>query len=121
MQKVNGIYTQCMLNQNKENMKKYVEENFSEPLVYFLECQFNVDVVPDYEEIKRIRTDSTFFPNVDRNAFRKNLIETIIENKLTPNIYEHLTNHELETQEEVNNFLINDIWKPLYGDEPIKA
>jgi hypothetical protein len=105
----------------KEDIKKYIKENLSEPLVYFLECEFNVDVVTNHEELKRIRTDSTFFPNANRSEFRKNLVETIIENKLTPSIYEYLTNHELETQKEVNEFLVEQIWKPIYGDEPVKT
>lgn len=88
-------------------------------MVYFLECQFNVDVATDYRELKRIRTDSTFFPSVSRDDFKQNLRDVILEKRLTPEIHEYLTGYEIETQDEVDEFLKAEIWQPIYGDERV--
>lgn len=88
-------------------------------LSYILSAYFDVDVVTNYQSMKRFLQHPNF-PNRN-DGFRKELASAIIYHKITPKIYEDLTNHDLETQEEVNEFLINEIWKPLYGDEPIEG
>lgn len=50
-----------------------------------------------------------------RQNLKEELRETINKNVTSPREFEQLTADELETQEEVNEFLINEIWKPLYG------
>ena len=79
---------------------------------------FDVDVVPDYEGLKRYLRHKDF-PNREKE-FKKELANAIKNHTLTPNIYEDLTNHDLETQEEVDEFLKTEIWQPLYDDEPIE-
>ncbi len=62
-------------------------------------------------------------PNVsDRNqVFKAELVNSLLKQPITPQEFEKLTAEELETQEEVNEFLKNEIWKPLYGNEPVKC
>lgn len=61
-------------------------------------------------------------PNHPNRAsdFKHQLAKAINYNLITPEILNNLTKIDYETQEEVDDFLINEIWKPLYGDEPIK-
>ena len=81
--------------------------------------RFDVDVVPDYDDLKNYLNNPEF-PERGEN-FKHELADAVLNNKLTPERYEKLTNHESETQEEVNRFLISEIWQPLYGDEPIQV
>lgn len=60
------------------------------------------------------------FPN-RAGEFKQELADAILNHKITPSHYKDLTNHELETQKEVDEFLKTEIWQPLYGDEPIKV
>lgn len=81
--------------------------------------RFDVDIAPDYESLKNYLNNPNFPER--GNIFKRELAETILNDRLSPENYEKLTNHDLETQEEVNEFLISEIWKPLYGDEPIQG
>ncbi len=104
-----------------ELWKTYIKETLSKPLTYFITCHFGQDLTPDYDEINRIK-DPKFYPEQDRDEFKKNLADIIINSKLPPEICSYMTSLEgyYETQDEVDVFLINEIWKPLYSDEPIK-
>ena len=98
-----------------EELKKIIN---NDTLYHFLECNFNVDVKTDYEYMKRYVLDKTF---PDRNErFKRALSDAILNHKITPEIYEKITDAELETQEEIDSLLINDIWKVVYGVEPIE-
>lgn len=96
-----------------------MNEELNKDLIYILECKFNVDVATNYDEIKSYIKDPKF-PSRDVE-FRNDLASTILNHSITPKIYEDLTDAELETQEEVDEFLINNIWQPLYDGEPIKV
>lgn len=80
--------------------------------------RFDVDVVPEYENLKSYLKNPDF-PERENN-FKHELADAILNHKLTPETYGKLTNHELETQEEVDEFLKTEIWQPLYGNEPIE-
>jgi hypothetical protein len=95
-----------------------MSERQTSDLEYILENYFNIDIETNYESIgKYIKNPE--FPGRDEK-FKGQLARAILNNEITPEIYEDLTDAELETQEEVDKFLIDEIWKPIYGDEPIK-
>lgn len=98
-----------------QNLKSIID---NETLYHFLECNFNVDVVTDYEYMKRYVSDPNF-PNRNEE-FKKALADAILYHKITPETYERITDAELETQEEIDELLVNDIWKVIYGNEPIR-
>lgn len=82
-----------------------------------LETRFNVDVATDYESLKKFLRHPSF---LDReNEFKQELADAILNNTLSPEKMTDLTDADYETQEEVNDLLIKEIWQPLYGDEPI--
>jgi hypothetical protein len=87
-------------------------------LKYVLETYCHVEYfVDDWQRVKEFLNHQSF-PN--RNSkFKQELAETISNHSLSTKELDLLTANELETQEEVNEFLLNEIWKPLYGDEPI--
>ncbi len=94
-------------------------QRFETELESVLFNRFDADVVPDYENLMSYLKHPNF-PEREKQ-FKQELANAILKDTISPQTYEDLTNHELETQEEVNEFLITDVWQPLYGDEPIKA
>lgn len=88
-------------------------------LKHFLETMFCVDGVDDYELVKKTLNDSRF-PNRE-GQFRKELVDAIKHQTISIEQFERLTGIDYETQNEISNFLVENIWKPLYDDEPIKA
>lgn len=87
-------------------------------LEYVLGLYFHVEHGLGIDDAKKYINN----PNVSerKSEFKKQLRVAILNNSVTPKLFERITSEELDTQEEVNSFLINEIWKPLYGDEPIK-
>lgn len=84
-----------------------------------LKRHFNVNYRSDSQTILReVVTDK--FPN-RRNQFKKELLSAMKTNLISVEEFNKLTDDELETQDEVNRFLENEIWQPLYKDEPIKV
>lgn len=88
-------------------------------LEHFLKTTFSVEGSSDYESVKRTLRHQNF---PDREIkFKKDLSEAIKCSKFSIDKFENLTGFDYETQEEVNEFLIKEIWQPLYGDELIVA
>jgi len=82
-----------------------------------LKRHFNVNYTSDAETILReLVTDK--FPHRN-NQFKKELLTAMKTNSISTEEFNKLTDDEMETQEEVSKFLKNEIWQPLYGDEPI--
>ncbi len=96
---------------NKENNQNLLER--------ILENRFYAEAVEDYDSLKNFLTHPKF-PN-RAIEFKRELADAILNHKITPELYENLTNHELENQQEVDEFLKNEIWQPLYGNEPVKV
>ena len=86
-------------------------------LEQILESRFYAEAVENYDSLKKFLGHPNF-PDRERE-FKKQLATAILQSAVSPKRYEKLTNHELETQEEVNELLKIEIWQPLYGDEPI--
>ena len=90
-----------------------------ELLEHILKTRFYAEAVENYDSLKRFLQHIDF---PDREAeLKQQLAEAISRSTINPKRYEKLTGHELETQEEINEFLKTDIWQPLYGDEPIQG
>lgn len=82
-----------------------------------LRLYFHVEVTQDIDELNSF-LNSKNFPKRNEE-FRKELLQKINNSEVSVNEFEKLTGIDYESQEEVNEFLIDEIWKPLYGDEPI--
>ncbi|MEO6590667.1 MAG: hypothetical protein ABIP06_15330 [Pyrinomonadaceae bacterium] len=80
---------------------------------------FNANYTSSTETLLR-ELESPTFPN-RKQEFREQLAEAIKNSLISNSELEKLTDDEYENQEEVNEFLINEIWKPLYGNEPIEV
>jgi hypothetical protein len=109
------MYTQCMLNQNNKNNMNIL----SDLLTDVFETYFGADYfINDWERLREFLNH----PNFPSRAaeFKRDLANAMKNKEITPKVLEHLTDIDYEAQEEVDEFLINEIWKPLYGDEPVK-
>jgi hypothetical protein len=82
-----------------------------------LETRFNVDVAADYESLKRFLRHPNFSER--EKEFRQELADAILNKTLSPEKVTDLTDADYETQEEVDELLIKEIWQPLYGNEPV--
>ncbi len=96
-----------------------MKEKNTSILEYVLGLYFHVEHGLGIDDVKKYLNN----PNVsDRNqVFKAELVNSLLKQPITPQEFEKLTAEELETQEEVNEFLKNEIWKPLYGNEPVKC
>lgn len=112
---VNGTLKRCILNQNSRGNVM----NEPKTLERVLETDFNVDVATDYESLKRFLRHPNF-PEREKE-FKQQLADAIVNRTLSPKEVTDLTDADYETQEEVNELLIKEIWQPLYDDEPIKS
>ena len=94
----------------------YLKNN--EILKYVLETYCHVEYfTSDWESVKRFLNHPNF---PDRNAeFKKELAQAITEHRISTQEFEKLTGEEYETQKEVDDFLVREIWQPLYGNEPV--
>jgi len=52
--------------------------------------------------------------------FRSELADAILKDTITPAQYEHLTDEDFDTQEDLNKWL-RSVWQDLYGDLPISS
>lgn len=84
-----------------------------------LESTFCVDGIVNWDSFKHSLYHPDF-PNREYE-FRQELANAILNDTISIKEFENLTDIDFETQEEVNEFLKTEIWKPLYGNEPIKA
>lgn len=57
----------------------------------------------------------------DDDAFRAELARAIRGSEITPAELERLTDVDQDAQEDVDRFLLEQIWEPLYGDAPVRA
>lgn len=94
-----------------------MNQSSSQLLEQILETRFYAEAVEDYDSLKKFLRHPNF-PNREME-FKQQLVKAILKSTISPERYEKLTGHELETQEEVDEFLRTEIWQPLYGDEPI--
>jgi hypothetical protein len=88
-------------------------------LEHILETRFYAEAVENYDSLTKYLRHPNF-PNREKE-FRQQITEAITKSTISPERYEKLTGHELETQKEVNEFLLNEIWKPLYSSEALKS
>lgn len=96
-----------------------MKQNQESIMEYVLGLFFHVNHGLEINDVKKYLSNTNA---LHRNQeFKKEIAEAIINEALSPQQFEKLTGEEFETQKELSQFLINDIWKPLYGDEPIKA
>lgn len=102
----------------KINIMSYLVNG--ELLKYILETHCHVEYfTDDWESVKRFLNHPNF---PDRNnQFKKQLADAITNSLISPADLEKLTAEEFETQEEVDKFLTNEIWQPLYGNELVKV
>ncbi len=107
---------QFMPNQNNKNNMNILPDLLTDVFETYFGANYFIE---DWERLRDFLNNPTF-PDRATN-FREQFASSILNETITPSILEKLTDIECETQKEVNNFLINDIWKQLYGDEPIKA
>lgn len=52
--------------------------------------------------------------------FRKGLADSILEGKLKKGRYEDLTDEDFDTEQEFA-FWLRQVWKAVFGDEPVSA
>lgn len=82
-----------------------------------LESSFCADCSVDWNTF-RASLRHQEFPDRERE-FKKELAEAILNKTITTQEFERLTDIDFDTQEEIVEFLISEIWKPLYGNEPV--
>lgn len=82
-----------------------------------LETTFSMGVETDWDDLKRFLKDPNF-PDREK-TFKNELADAITDHKISPEEFEDLTAIDQDEQEDVDEFLIEEIWKPLYGDEII--
>lgn len=75
-------------------------------------------VATDLESLERFLRDPNF-PDREK-TFKTELADSIINHRIDPEEFENLTSIDQDEQEDVDAFLTDEIWKPLYGDEPIR-
>jgi len=81
-------------------------------LEYFLSTHFHVGVSTTRESILASLNNSNF-PNRAED-FKQQLIDAILNHSISAKELERLTDSDYETQEEVENFLKNYVWKTIY-------
>ena len=59
------------------------------------------------------------FPNRARE-FKEELADAILNHQITPQEFQRLTSTDQDSQEDVDQFLIEEIWNELYGNEPVR-
>lgn len=116
MQKETGNLKQCFPNR-KIKVMSYLKDG--QLLKYILETYCHVKYfTDDWESVRKFLSHPNF---PDRNReFKKQLGQAITDHTLSTKEFEKLTGEEFETQKELNEFLKTEVWKPLYGDEPIE-
>lgn len=88
-------------------------------LNHFLKTTFSVEGSSDYESVKRVLNHPNF-PNREKE-FKEELVNAILKQPISTEEFEKLTDIDFETQDEIREYLLTEIWQPLYGDEPVKA
>jgi hypothetical protein len=84
-----------------------------------LETTFSMGVETDWEDLRRYLKDPSF-PDRE-SSFKAELADAISNHTISPEEFEKLTAIDQDEQEDVDAFLTDEIWKPLYGDEPIRT
>ena len=82
-----------------------------------LETTFSQGVQTDWDDLRRFLNLPEFSDRARK--FKRELADTILNHKISPQEFERLTAIDQDTQEDVDKFLIEEIWKPLYKDEPV--
>lgn len=89
-----------------------------EPLAHLMERQLNVNAFrKDWPELFKAELAGLTDPTAAA-AFRNQLAEAILHNRMTPEQYEKLTGEDFDTPEDLNAWL-RELWKLLYGEQPI--
>ncbi|MDE2400004.1 MAG: hypothetical protein KGL67_03315 [Patescibacteria group bacterium] len=87
------------------------------PLKRILKTEFKQGLGPNWNGIKQY-LNYPKFPSRAKN-FKLELADAILNHSISREEFELLTAVDQDTQADVDQFLIEEIWKPLYGDEPI--
>lgn len=83
-----------------------------------LETTFSQGVETDWDDLHRFLNDPSF---PDRaSEFKRELSDAILNHRILPHEFERLTAIDQESQEDVDMFLTDEIWIPLYDDETVK-
>jgi hypothetical protein len=83
-----------------------------------LGARFSAGVATDLESLRKFLRDPNF-PEREK-AFRAELADAILNHTITPKEFEKLTSIDQDEQEDVDAFLTDEIWRPLYGGEPTR-
>jgi hypothetical protein len=80
-----------------------------------LKTRFSAGVATDWEGLERF-LDHPRFPN-RRAELREELSRAIREHLISPAELERLTSIDQDEQADVDRFLIDELWVPLFGPE----
>ena len=83
-----------------------------------LETRFTQGVATDWDDLLSF-LNHPGFPGRARE-FKKELADAILHHRITPLEFEDLTAIDRDSQEDVDQFLIEEIWNQLYPNEPVK-
>jgi hypothetical protein len=95
-------------------MESKKESNLEHVLKLFFYAEHGLDIT----DVKEYLDNLDFTER--KVIFKYELANAILTQSISINRFEQLTGIDYETQKEVDEFLIEQIWKPLYGDEPVK-
>ena len=88
------------------------------PLRTVLETEFSQGVATDWDALDRYLNHPRF-PNRARD-FKRELADAILNHTLSPKEFECLTVIDKDSQEDVDGFLLEELWMPLFPDEPVR-
>ena len=83
-----------------------------------LATEFSQDIATDWDGLQRFLNHPNF-PNRARE-FKQELADAILNHRITPDKFERLTALDQDSQEDVDEFLIEEIWNQLYPNEPVR-
>lgn len=83
-----------------------------------LETTFSMGVETDWEDLRRYLKEPDF-PDREK-LFKNELADAITNHTISPEKFEKLTAIDQDEQEDVDAFLTDEIWKPLYGNEQVR-
>jgi hypothetical protein len=106
---------QYMPNQNNKNNINMLSDLLTDVFETYFGANYFIN---DWERLKEFLNHPNFPDRADK--FKRDFANALKNKEITPKVLENLTDIDYETQEEVDEFLTNEIWKPLYGDEPVK-
>lgn len=86
-----------------------------EPLSHVLRTYWNVNALSDdwFEGAKRMLSHTQ-----QETLFKQQLADAILHKSVSPSEYERLTREDFDTSEDLEERL-REIWRDMYGDEPV--